>query len=128
LDSPLLKQDYLLAEGYEFADSPEKRAALLAKNALQIPSFATFVQILSDFSDVALSPAELGVELKQRLSVDWANGTAETNAKILLNLARYAELTPPIYTRDRRGHVRPKQSDSQMTLFSSGNNNRRKKA
>lgn len=84
-----------------FVEQPDKRPALFAKRALNMPPFATFVEILQAYGDTGAPLPQLGAELKARLGVQWQNSTAETNAKIMLDWARHAGLAPAAFAHRR---------------------------
>jgi len=97
----------------DFADHPEKRPEIFAKAALNIRSFAIFIDILQEYKDKRLSLGELGMKLKEKLGTDWKEGTAKTNAKIMLDWARHAHLAPEIWSYKWRR----KSIIAQPTLF-----------
>ncbi len=104
----------LLPDIEGFVNSPEKRPDIFAKAALNIHSFAIFIDILQEHKDKRLSLAELGMKLKEKLGTDWKEGTAKTNAKIMLDWARHANLAPGVWSYKRRR----KSIIAQPTLFS----------
>jgi len=82
----------------DFVDHPEKRPEIFAKAALNIRSFAIFIEILQKYKNKRLSLAELGMKLKEKLGMDWKVGTAKTNAKIMLDWARHTHLAPNVWS------------------------------
>lgn len=105
----------LLPDIEDFVNSPEKRPKIFAKAALKnIRSFAVFIDILQEHKKKKVTLAELGMQLKERLNVDWKKSTAEVNAKILLDWARHANLAPRSWALKRRR----KSITTQAMLFS----------
>jgi hypothetical protein len=98
----------------EFVSNSEKTSEIFAKAALKINSFFKFILILKKHQDKKLSPSELGMKLKEKLGTNWTEGTAETNAKIMLNWARNANLAPGVWSYNRN----KKSIITQPTLFS----------
>lgn len=109
----------VLPKAQEFVLAPEKRLTLFAEAALTIESFATFISILKTHKHAGLTIADLGIELRQKLAVDWKDGTAETNAKIMLNWARYAKLAPGVFAITGKGARKgwKERRRGQMRLF-----------
>ncbi len=109
----------VLPEAREFVLAPEKRLALFAEAALKIESFATFISIVKAHKHAGLTVAELGIELREKLAVDWKDGTAETNAKIMLNWARHAKLAPGVFAVTGKGRRKgwKEKRTGQMRLF-----------
>ena len=93
------KPNSIILEGVieDFVDYPEKRLEIFAKAALNIRSFAIFIDVLQQHKDKRLSLAQLGMKLKEKLGTDWKEGTAKTNAKIMLDWARHAHLAPKVW-------------------------------
>jgi hypothetical protein len=85
-----------------FVEEPHNQSQLFAERALKMPAFGAFVQILREHENTGASLSTLGAAIRGRLGVDWKDGTAETNAKIMLDWARYAGLAPDAFTRARR--------------------------
>jgi len=85
-----------------FVEEPKRRPELFAKRALKITPFATFVGILETYRETGASLPQLGAELTAKLGVRWQRGTAETNAKIMLDWARHGGLAPPTFAGARR--------------------------
>jgi hypothetical protein len=81
----------------------EGRAELFAKRALRLKPFAEFVTVLGEHADTGMSNQEVGRELSSRLGFDWKDGTAETNAKIMMDWARHTGLAPGVFSANRRG-------------------------
>jgi hypothetical protein len=78
----------------QFVASQGSRPQLFAQGALKIESFATFIEILRSRAPSGATLKELSIELKRRVAPDWKDGTALTNAKIMLDWARHAQLAP----------------------------------
>lgn len=97
----------------DFVNQPQKRTPIFAKAASKIYSFTIFIDILQGHRDKKLSLAELGIKLKEKLDADWKEGTAKTNAKVMLNWARHANFTPGVWSSKWR-----RKSIGQPTLFS----------
>ncbi len=110
----------ILPEAQEFVVAPERRPALFAKAALKVDSFATFVNILEAHKRRGLTIAELGVELRKKLAIGWKDGTAETNAKIMLDWTRHAKLAPGVFVMLGKGPKKgwKEREAGQMRLFS----------
>lgn len=109
----------------EFVLHPEKRPFLFAESAKKLETFKTFVEILEAHKDTKLTLSELGTKLQERLGVNWKDSTAETNAKIMLNWARYTKLAPEVYDSTGSKSVRGKEERNriQTTLYDSSTNN-----
>ena len=109
----------------EFVSHPEKRPFLFAESAKKVETFKTFVEILEAHKDTKLTLSELGTKLQERLGVNWKDSTAETNAKIMLNWARYTKLAPELYDSTGSKSVRGKEERNriQTTLYDSSTNN-----
>lgn len=97
----------------EFVSDPDSRPIIFARAARKIKSFAAFLDILVENEDRLLSLLELGRTLEKRLGADWADGTAEGNAKVLMNWARYTYLAPSLYMHSWNKDELPEQ----MSLF-----------
>ena len=78
----------------EFVEDETERTAIFAAKALSIESFGVFVKILDEHQSSNWSLEQLGQELKRRLKSDWKESTSTTNAKVMLNWARHANLAP----------------------------------
>jgi hypothetical protein len=90
------------AQLFQFVNSPGDRSRLFAAGALRIPSFEAFINILASRSPEGATLKDLSVELKDRVAPDWKDGTALTNAKIMLDWARHAQLAPPPFSETHR--------------------------
>ncbi len=112
----------VLSRAKQFVSFPEQRATLFAEGALKMRSFVAFVDILREHKDTGRTLSQLGVELRARLSVEWTQGTAETEAKIMLDWARHTMLAPGVFAESRRGprRVAPKGGNLQTSLFPKG--------
>lgn len=102
----------------DFVKQPQKRTEIFAEAALKIDSFAIFVDTLREYENKRLSLSELGMKLKEKLGTDWKEGTAKTNAKIMLNWARHTNLAPGVWSH------KYKRKAGQPTLFSHFENER----
>jgi hypothetical protein len=93
----------------EFGRDPKNHAHIMAAGALTVESFYCFVNILRDHAETGLALDELAVVLKRRMGVEWKQGTAEINAKVMLNWARHTGLAPGVFqiVRGRRSRKRP---------------------
>lgn len=87
-------------------DDAEKRRAALADAVSKIPAFVKFTTLLDEHSAKGRSQLLLGRELRERLGVEWKDGTAQVNVKIMLDWARHAGLAPGVFAR----HPRKRQS------------------
>ena len=85
-----------------FVHQPEQRPLLFAERIMKLPTFATFLEILDAHQNDGLSVSQVGMELKNRLSVAWKESTAAANAKIMLNWTRHAGLAPGIFRKRLR--------------------------
>jgi len=114
--APLIK---MLPKGQEFVQNMDKRPALFAEGALQMPSFPIFIEILESHRFKGNTLLGLGVELKEKLGTHWKDSTAENIAKIMLDWARHAKLAPGVFARIRKGPIKgwKKKDDRQMALF-----------
>ncbi len=111
----------ILPKGQEFVSHPEKRPALFAEGALKMRSFATFIDILKTHQDTIRTLAQLAVEFKERLGGTWANDTAITYVKVMLDWARHTELAPGVFAFNRRGPTpgwKKEKNELQALLFS----------
>jgi len=111
----------VLPKGQEFVFFPEKRPALFAESALKMHSFATFIGILKKHQDEVITIAQLAIETKEALGVEWSKDTTETNVKIMLDWARHAELAPGVFAGNRRGPSRgwkKVKNEYEVPLFS----------
>jgi len=97
----------------------DKRAALFAEGALQMPSFSTFMEILESHRFNGNTLLGLGIELKEKLGMNWKESTAQNIAKIMLDWARHAKLAPGVFAGIRKGPIKgwKKKDDRQMALF-----------
>ena len=86
----------------EFVDNPDQRTSMFASRALDMSSFAAFVNILHRNQSDGLSLVQLGVELRRELKTDWKDSTSEVNAKVMLNWARHAGLAPGVFRESSR--------------------------
>jgi hypothetical protein len=91
----------------EFVAKPDKRSELFALGAKQLPSFVTFIDLLEKYNHRP-RPSVLAIDFRDALKLEWTPETAETNAKIMLNWARYTNLVPKRFSR--------RKSES-LTLF-----------
>jgi hypothetical protein len=109
----------ILPKGRQFANHPETRPSLFADGALQLESFAKFIEILNLNKTKEKTLLELGLELRERLGAGWKPSTAETIAKIMLDWARNAKLAPGVFEKVRKGPIkgRRKKQDFQIPLF-----------
>lgn len=115
--APLIK---VLPKGLEFVSNPDKRPLLFAEGALQMTSFAIFIEILKAHQEKEKTLLKLGLELREKLGKSWQENTAETIAKIMMDWARHSKLAPGVFAEIRKGPIKgwKKKEDSQMTLFS----------
>ncbi|MBW1607940.1 MAG: hypothetical protein JRJ74_07550 [Deltaproteobacteria bacterium] len=97
----------------------DKRPALFAEGALQMPSFSIFMELLESHRFKGNTLLGLGVELEEKLGTNWKESTAENSAKIMLDWARHAKLAPGVFARIRKGPIKgwKKKDDRQMVLF-----------
>ncbi|MBW2198341.1 MAG: hypothetical protein JRF58_10955 [Deltaproteobacteria bacterium] len=114
--APLIK---MLPRGREFVQNRDKRPALFAEGALQMPSFSIFMELLESHRFKGNTLLGLGVELEEKLGTNWKESTAENSAKIMLDWARHAKLAPGVFARIRKGPIKgwKKKDDRQMVLF-----------
>ena len=114
--APLIK---MLPRGQEFVQNRDKRPALFAEGALQMPSFSIFMELLESHRFKGNTLLGLGVELEEKLGTNWKESTAENSAKIMLDWARHAKLAPGVFARIRKGPIKgwKKKDDRQMVLF-----------
>src|SRR5690606_2798217 len=103
----------VLPMAVQFVNDEQNRRQLFAEQAMNMRSFKLFVNILHDNNEYPLSLLELGRLLGWKLGADWADGTAEVNAKIMMNWARYANLAPVVY----KGRHKSSQNKHQKSLF-----------
>ena len=88
---------------FQFIRVPERRVQLLADAVISMEAFSAFIAILQNHTGKRPLLMDLGRELNARLGAGWREGTAETNAKILLDWARHTGLAPKPFTIARRG-------------------------
>jgi hypothetical protein len=62
--------------------------------ALNLPAFRAFLGILERYKQLGRSQHDLGLELRETLNLEWKDGTAKVNVKILLDWARHLGLAP----------------------------------
>lgn len=93
----------LLPDAFTFVENVSERPRLFAEKAQSIDIFKSFVEVLNENAETGCGLNELGVKLREKLNTNWANSTAKTNAKILMDWAKHAQLAPTVYARDRRG-------------------------
>jgi hypothetical protein len=116
-NAPLIR---VLPKGQEFVLNPNKRALLFAEGALQIDAFSIFLKTLKAHKTKGNTLLKLGLEVREKLGVDWKRSTAEAVAQIMLDWARHADLAPGVFAKTRRGPIKgwKKKNDGQMALFS----------
>ena len=109
----------VVRKAQQFAAEPGDRPKVFAEAALSMPSFQAFIEILLHNQKTGLTLAELGRAIKEKLGVDWGDGTAQTNAKIMLDWARNTNLAPGVFAEARRGAFkrRGKEPNKQKSLF-----------
>ena len=94
----------------QFLESKEIRRKVFATAILKVDSFQKFLKVLEKYSLEGASLLQLGIELRNGISADWKEGTAETNAKIMLDWARSIGLAPGIFAASRRGKWKRKST------------------
>ncbi len=92
----------------------KSRGKIIGEQVLRDRAFAEFVAILNDEATGLLSNRSLGKALSSRLHLHWGDGTAETQAKIMLDWARQTGLAPARYASARRGPRRVGQQELPM--------------
>jgi len=109
----------VLPKGFEFVSNPDRRPRLFAEGALQMESFAAFMEILNTHKHKRRTLSALGQELRQKLGAGWKESTAEKMAKIMLDWARHSKLAPGVFAQIQKGPVKgwKKKKDVQMPLF-----------
>lgn len=109
----------VLPKGFEFVADPDQRPRLFAESALQLKSFAVFLEILTSHQDKGHTLLALGLELRAKLGSNWAESTAETVSKIMMDWARHAKLAPGVFAQTRKGPLKgwKKKEDLQIPLF-----------
>ena len=109
----------VLPKGFEFVANPDQRPRLFAESALQLKSFAAFLEILTAYQDKGHTLLALGLELRAKLGANWQESTAETIAKIMIDWARHAKLAPGVFAQIRKGPLKgwKKKEDLQIPLF-----------
>lgn len=98
----------------EFVENEDERTTIFGARALSIESFSTFVNILEEHQSCNWSLNELGLELKRKLKGDWKASTSATNAKVMLNWARHANLAPKKF--QSRMHL-SREATPQVPMF-----------
>lgn len=91
--------------------SPEGRRDVFAHAAMRMNSFATFVAILRE-QPARVTHAKLALEIKRRLGASWADGTAMTNVKIMMDWASHAGLLPKPFAGRRTRGARPRPGNT----------------
>ena len=94
----------------KFLGNEEVRRKLFAEAILKVDSFCKFLEILVEHSLEGASLSQLGTELRSKIGADWKDGTAETNAKIMIDWARHTRLAPGVFSETRRGRRKRKQA------------------
>ena len=95
-----------------FHADAEGRREIIRLRALLDQAFKEFVSAILHDESLGLSTnRELGMELSRRLGLEWGDGTAAIQAKILLDWARQTGLAPPGYAAPRRGPRRVGQRE-----------------
>lgn len=114
------KSSYLkiLPKAIEFVQLPKKRQSLFAEGALKMKSFATFIDLLESHKNSGCTLYQLAAELRHKLGVDWTDGTAGINVKIMLNWARHTGLAPKAFVYPWKGLRKgPGKNKRQAPLF-----------
>jgi hypothetical protein len=88
----------------EFVVDTDHRQRRFFEAAMQIPAYATFVEVLRSPPTAGWTPDGLSRNVASRLGVDWKPGTAATNLKIMLDWARHCGLNAKL-ARRRQGHL-----------------------
>ncbi|HEX7575510.1 MAG TPA: hypothetical protein VF360_03960 [Candidatus Methanoperedens sp.] len=111
----------VLPKAMEFVTFPDRRPALFADGALKMRTFAAFVDILREHKEKGRTISQLASELRDKLNVNWKEGTATWSVKIMLDWARHTGLAPDIYSINRSHSKRrytKKETHIQLPLFS----------
>lgn len=77
----------------QMSDSQNRRDTFKVA-ALNLPAFRAFLGILDRYKQLGRSQHDLGLELRETLDLEWKDGTAKVNVKILLDWARHLGLAP----------------------------------
>ena len=78
------------------------RKAAFAAAVSRLPAFSQFLELLDKYTHTGRSHLLLGREFRERLKIGWRDGTAQTNAKIMLDWARHTGLAPGVFAEGRR--------------------------
>jgi hypothetical protein len=106
----------VLPKGMEFVSSPERRSILFAEGALNMKVFSVFLEILKKHRDKKVTLLEISRELKNSFNVDWKDGTAVTNTKIMLDWARHTGLAPGIFSETLRGRKKQSREEDKFQI------------
>ena len=74
---------------------------MFKRSALEMNSFKTFVDIISENELIKLEKSEISKKLQLKLGVTWKESTSDYYIKLLFNWARNTNLSPEIYYRKR---------------------------
>lgn len=97
--------------------SDSDRREIFARAAQELTVFNVFLKLLQDSRNTWIPISKLGSMLALELGMQWRPGTAEVNAKILLDWARNAQLAPGVFSGKNRGGVRRRSSSRQLEFL-----------
>jgi hypothetical protein len=115
LISKRAKSIQISPECFTFVGNEETRVKIATSTAGKWPLFKAFIDILAENRARRLSHKQLGLALKSKFNLEWKDGTAETNAKIMLDWARHLGLAPGMFTHSNRGRF--KHEEDTISLF-----------
>lgn len=102
---------------YAFVNDENRRLNIAIPAATKWPLFKAFIDILTENKSRRLSNEQLGLALKTKFNLNWTEGTAETNAKIMMDWARHLGLAPGTFMHSERGRFKLEVADDTMSLF-----------
>lgn len=84
-----------------FDSGNELRRRILRERALKLRTFATFIDILTEWEAQAPNQRRIAAELVRRLQLSWRPSTGQVNVKIMMDWARHLGLAPGRFARSR---------------------------
>lgn len=110
---------------FDFISKVGERKEIFLEAASSMELFKLFIKILNKHSKSGLTLENLWIELKnemvkEKLNVNWADSTGETNVKIMLDWTRHLNIAPGVFIKTKKGPRKgwsKKQSKNQKSLF-----------
>lgn len=104
-------------ECHAFVLNPDRRCEIAKTAARRWPIFDTFLSVLNESVPRSLPHAKIAEALVAKTGVAWKPGTAETNAKIMLDWARHLRLAPKPHADTHRGQFKASPKVVQLSFF-----------